>query len=89
MISLFTSEGSSKLMGTGEGTMERAETKKGRVFPALGKHRTLGFVDEFKHFLSALSTDQRALETFEEGYLVSRILGAAYRSSKTDSWESL
>lgn len=88
-ISLFVAESGTRLTGVGEALAEAAETKKGRVFPALGEHRTLGFVDEFKHFLSAVSSGEKALETFEEGYLVNKIIDSAYRSAKTHSWEPL
>ena len=88
-ISLFTAQGASKISGTGETITETTETKKGRVFPALNEHATLGFVDEIKHFLSSLSTGQKAIETFEEGYLVNKIIDAAYRSAKSGSWEPI
>jgi predicted dehydrogenase len=88
-ISLFTAQGASKISGAGETIMETTETKKGRVFPALNEHATLGFVDEIKHFLSSLSTGQKAIETFEEGYFVNKVIGAAYRSAKSGSWEPI
>jgi predicted dehydrogenase len=88
-VSLFTAQGASKISGTGETIVETTETKKGRVFPALNEHATLGFVDEIKHFMSSLSTGEKAIETFEEGYFVNKIIGAAYRSSKSGSWEPL
>jgi predicted dehydrogenase len=87
--SLFTAETSTRILGTGEATTELAETKRGRVFPAMSEQRTLGFVDEFKYFLSCISTGDRALETFEDGYQVNKIIDAAYRSAKTNCWESL
>jgi predicted dehydrogenase len=88
-ISLFTAEGATRLTGLNESVTETAETKRGRVFPALNEHKTLGFVDEIKHFLLSLSTGQKAIETFEEGYMVSKIIGAAYRSAKSGSWEPI
>jgi predicted dehydrogenase len=77
------------LTGLNESVTETAETKRGRVFPALNEHKTLGFVDEIKHFLSSLSTGQKAIETFEEGYFVNKVIGAAYRSAKSGSWEPI
>jgi predicted dehydrogenase len=87
--SFFTAETSTRIPATGEAATELVETKRGRIFPAMSEQRTLGFVDELKHFLSCISTGERALETFEEGYQVNKIIDAAYRSTKTDSWESL
>ncbi len=88
-ISLFTAEGATRVTGMGETVMEAAETKKGRVFPALSEHRTLGFVEEMRHFLSAVLTGEKSLETFEEGYLVNKTIDAAYRSAKSGSWETI
>ena len=88
-ISLFTSQGESKISSAGETITETTQTRKGRVFPALNEHVTLGFVDEIKHFLSSLSTGQKATETFEEGYLVNKIVDAAYASAKSGSWEAI
>lgn len=86
-ISLFTAEGATKLSGLNETVTETAETKRGRIFPALGEHRTLGFVDEMRHFLQIVSTGEKAMETFEEGYFVNKAIDAAYRSARSGSWE--
>jgi len=86
---LFTAETGTELTGTMETIVESAETKKGRIFPALSEHRTLGYVQEFRHFLSALSSGEKALETFEEGYQVNKIIDAAYQSVKTQSWQTI
>jgi predicted dehydrogenase len=86
-ISLFTAEGATKLSGLNETVTETAETKRGRIFPALGEHRTLGFVDEMRHFLQVVSTGEKAMETFEEGYFVNKAIDAAYRSARSGSWE--
>jgi predicted dehydrogenase len=86
-ISLFTAEGATKLSGLNETVTETAETKRGRIFPALGEHRTLGFVDEMRHFLQVVSTGEKAIETFEEGYFVNKAIDAAYRSARSGSWE--
>jgi predicted dehydrogenase len=88
-VTMFTAEDGTTLTGIGERIAEMAQTKKGRIFPALSEHRTLGFVEEFRHFLSSTLTGERALETFEEGYLVNRIIDAAYRSAKSNSWEQI
>ena len=88
-VSLFTAEGTSKISGAGEIVTDVTQTKKGRVFPALDEHVTLGFVDEMKHFLSAISTGQKAKETFEEGCFVNKIIDAAYQSAKSASWEPI
>lgn len=88
-ISLFTAEGVTKLVGINETVTETTEIKRGRVFPALGEHRTLGFVDEMRHFVSAARSGEKGLETFDDGYQVSKIIEAAYRSAKTGSWESI
>jgi predicted dehydrogenase len=87
--SLFSAESSTRIPAAGEITVEATESKKGRVFPVMSEHRTLGFVDEFKHFVSCISTGEKALETFEEGYQVNRMIDAAYRSARSDSWELL
>jgi len=88
-VSLFTAEGGTKIAGVGETITEAAETKKGRIFPALSEHVTLGFVEEMRHFLSAVSKGEKGLETFEEGYLVNKTIDAAYRSAKSGTWESI
>jgi predicted dehydrogenase len=87
-VSMFTAGGSSRISGAGETVTEIAETKKGVVFPALGEHRTLGFVDEMRHFLAAASKGEKGMLTFQDGCSVNAIIDAAYRSAKSGGWES-
>ena len=87
--SLFTAEDGTRIAGTGETVVETTETKKGRIFPALSEHRTLGFVEEMKHFVAAVAKGEKGLETFEEGYFVNKTIDAAYRSAKSGSWEPI
>jgi len=42
-----------------------------------------------RHFVSAARSGEKGSETFENGYLVSKTIEAAYSSAKTGSWESI
>ena len=82
-------KGTTKLNGSGETISDRTETKKGRFFPTLGEHRTLGFVDEFCQFIGSIATREKASETFGEGNLVNKIIAAPYKSSQSLFWQQL
>ena len=42
-----------------------------------------------RHFLQVVSTGEKAMETFEDGYFVNKIIDAAYRSAKIGAWEPI
>jgi len=88
-ISMFYVDDSTKQTGTYETIGEATQTKKARLFPKMDEHQTLGFVDEFRHFLLSITIGERAIETYEEGYKVNQLIDAAYESSNTGKWIQL
>ena len=69
--------------------VEKAEAKKGWMFPQWSEHIYYGYFDELKHFVSCIAKDERPRETFKDGYMVNCILDACYRSIKSRKWERL
>jgi predicted dehydrogenase len=69
--------------------VEKAETKKGWMFPTWNEVEAYGFPNELEHFVSCIGEGKQPRETFEDGLLVNRTVDAAYRSVKSRKWESI
>jgi len=69
--------------------VEKAEAKKGWMYPIWREHELYGYLFELQHFISCIGKDKKPRETFRDGYIVNCILDACYRSIKTRKWESI
>jgi len=69
--------------------VEKAETKKGWMFPTWNEVEAYGFPNELRHFVSCILDGKEPRETFEDGLLVNKIVDAAYRSVKSGKWEDI
>ena len=69
--------------------VEKAETKKGWMFPTWNEVEAYGFPNELRHFVSCILEGKEPRETFEDGLLVNKIVDAAYRSAKSAKWEDI
>jgi len=69
--------------------VEKAETKKGWMFPTWNEVEAYGFPNELRHFISCILEGKKPRETFEDGLLVNKIVDAAYRSAKSAKWEDI
>jgi predicted dehydrogenase len=69
--------------------VEKAESKKGWLYPISQEHEMYGYLNEFKHSFSCLESGEKPTETFEDGLLVNRIIAAGYRSAKKGQWTTI
>jgi predicted dehydrogenase len=69
--------------------VEKAETKKGWMFPTWNEVEAYGFPNELGHFISCMGAGKQPSERFEDGLLVNKIVDAAYRSVKSRRWENV
>ena len=69
--------------------VEKAETKKGWMFPTWNEVEAYGFPNELRHFVSCILERKQPRETFEDGLLVNKIMDAAYRSVRSRKWENV
>lgn len=69
--------------------VEKAEAKKGWMFPIWREHELYGYLAELQHFTQSLQADREPRETFRDGYLVNLILDACYRSIRSGKWEPI
>jgi len=69
--------------------VEKAETKKGWMFPTWNEVEAYGFPNELGHFVSCIGEGKQPSETFEDGLLINKIVDAAYRSVKSKRWENV
>jgi len=69
--------------------VEKAEAKKGWMYPIWREHEVYGYLFELQHFLSCIRTGKMVRETFRDGYIVNCILDACYKSVKSRKWESI
>lgn len=69
--------------------VEKAEVKKGWLFPTWREHQLYGYLDELRNFVTSISENKEPKETFRDGYLVNSIIDAAYESSKKKRWISI
>ena len=69
--------------------VEKAEAKKGWMYPIWREHELYGYLSELQHFISCIQKGEQPRETFKDGYVVNCILDACYRSMKTEKWEPI
>ena len=69
--------------------IEKADAKQGWTFPVWSEHVIYGFVDQLHHFVNSIISGREASETFEDGYLVNKIIETAYKSSRESRWVDL
>jgi predicted dehydrogenase len=84
-ISLFTIAPEGKI----DYIVEKAEAKKGWMYPTWREHELYGYLFEFKHFIYCLQEGRQPKENFEAGHLVNCILDACYKSMKSRKWEHI
>lgn len=68
--------------------VEKADVGRGWMFPTWREHVTLGYVDELQHFLECIAGGEMPRETFKDGYVVNKIMDAAYKASH-NAWVSI
>jgi len=69
--------------------VEKAEAKKGWMYPIWREHELYGYLFELKHFILCIGKGEEPRETFKDGYIVNCMLDACYRSIKTGKWEKI
>jgi len=69
--------------------VEKAETKKGWIFPTWNEVEAYGFPNELRHFVSCILQGKQPRETFEDGLVVNKVMDAAYRSAESRRWEDI
>ena len=69
--------------------VEKAEAKKGWMYPIWREHELYGYLFELQHFISCIGRGEEPRETFQDGYIVNCMLDACYRSIKTRKWEAI
>lgn len=69
--------------------VEKAEVKKGWMYPTWREHEIYGYLAELKHFLSCIIEDKTPMETFKDGYIVHCMLDSCYKSMKSGRWEPI
>lgn len=61
--------------------VEKADVGRGWMFPTWREHETFGFIHELQHFLECIAKGETPRETFKDGYVVNRIMDAAYEAA--------
>ncbi len=79
-LKVFTTRGAGYVV-------EKGDVDTGWLFPPIDEAWTYGYREEMRHFVECVETNQMPRETFEDGYVVSCILDAAYKSMETRRWE--
>ncbi len=69
--------------------VEKAEAKKGWMYPIWREHEVYGYLFELQHFISCILKDEAPRETFKDGYIVNCVLDACYSSIKSGRWEAI
>jgi len=69
--------------------VEKAEAKKGWMYPVWREHEIYGYLAELKHFIACIQKGEKPRETYRDGYIVNCILDACYRSVKSGKWEGI
>lgn len=67
--------------------MEKADAETGWVFPIPDEARVYGYHEELRHFVECCATGAKPREDFVDGYVVNRVLDAAYTSMRSGRWE--
>lgn len=66
--------------------VEKAEAKKGWMFPTWREHQTYGYLGELQHFIDCFKRGEQPSETLRDGYIVNSILDSGYASMKSGKW---
>ena len=69
--------------------VEKAEAKKGWMYPIWREHEIYGYLAELKHFITCIQKGEKPRETYRDGYVVNCILDACYRSVRSGTWEPI
>jgi len=69
--------------------VEKAEAKKGWMYPIWREHELYGYLFELQHFISCIQKGEKPRETFKDGFTVNCMLDACYKSIKTRKWEPI
>jgi len=69
--------------------VEKAEAKRGWMYPTWNEVVNYGFHSELCHFVKSIQTSEYPTERFEDGLVVNRVLDAAYRSVSSRKWEAV
>ena len=69
--------------------VEKAEVKRGWLFPTWREHQLFGCLDELRDFVTSILQSREPRETFRDGYLVNSIIDTAYESCKKKRWISI
>jgi len=78
---LFTAEGETDYVA------EKAESETGWLFPVGDEIGSLGYITMFDDMLDSIDSGKQPMESFYDGYVVSAIMDAAYRSADSKKWE--
>lgn len=88
-----TRETGIKLFTTAEGrsgyVVEKADVEKGWLYPTWREHETYGYMYELQHFLECVAKGEPSRENFTDGYLVNRIMDAAYEAAQQKKWVTI
>lgn len=66
---------------------EKAEVKRGWLYPICREHEAFGYLFELQHLLSCIANSETPKVTFENGYTVNSVIDSCYRSMKSKRWE--
>lgn len=69
--------------------VEKAEAKRGWMFPIWREYEVYGYLAELQYFLSSIAEGNRPRESFNEGCIVNLILEAGYESMRTKTWKTI
>ncbi|KIF73228.1 hypothetical protein QR77_03060 [Streptomyces sp. 150FB] len=69
--------------------VEKADADTGWVYPVPEETRAYGFSQEMRHFVECFERGETPLETFEDGYVVNRVIDACYASMRSGTWETV
>lgn len=69
--------------------VEKSESEKGWIFPLPEEAFAYGYQAEMKHFVECIREGIEPRETFRDGYIVNKILDAAYESMEEKEWVSV
>jgi predicted dehydrogenase len=69
--------------------VEKADVGRGWMFPTWREHETFGFTHELRHFLECIAEGETPRETFKDGYVVNKIMDAAYEASTEKKWVTI
>jgi len=69
--------------------VEKADVKRGWMYPVWREHEIYGYLFELKHFVSCILRGEKPIETFRDGYIVHYMLDSCYKSIQSTKWEPI